>query len=57
MKQLYRSNETRKFCKKLSQSRNGFMPRVEMCRDKEGGILTDEREVIEGWKQYFDEHF
>ncbi|XP_065082900.1 cytochrome P450 4c21-like [Ochlerotatus camptorhynchus] len=27
-----------------------------MCRDKEGGILTDEREVIERWKQHYDEH-
>ncbi|XP_052564527.1 uncharacterized protein LOC120430808 isoform X2 [Culex pipiens pallens] len=56
MEQLYRSNETRKFYKKLSQSRAGFMPRAEICRDKDGGILTDEREVIERWKQHFDEH-
>ena len=56
MEQLYRSNETRKFYKKLSASRNGFVPRAEICRDKEGGILTDEREVIERWKQHFDEH-
>ena len=56
MEQLHRSNETRKFYKKLNKSRNGFMPRAEMCRDKEGGILTDEREVIERWKQHFDEH-
>lgn len=56
MEQLYRSNETRKFYKKLNKSRTGFMPRAEMCRDKDGGLLTDEREVIERWKQHFDEH-
>uniref|UniRef100_A0A8D8D0K0 (northern house mosquito) hypothetical protein n=1 Tax=Culex pipiens TaxID=7175 RepID=A0A8D8D0K0_CULPI len=32
------------------------MPQTEMCRDKYGEILTDEREVIERWKQHFDEH-
>ncbi|XP_052565015.1 uncharacterized protein LOC120421478 isoform X3 [Culex pipiens pallens] len=56
MEQLYRSNVTHNLYKKLSQSRTGFMPRAEMCRDKDGGILTDEREVIERWKQHFDEH-
>ncbi|XP_038106723.1 craniofacial development protein 2-like [Culex quinquefasciatus] len=44
MEQLHRSNETRKFYKKLNGSRNGFTPRVEMCRDKNGAILTNERE-------------
>ncbi|XP_038106408.1 uncharacterized protein LOC119766088 [Culex quinquefasciatus] len=56
MEQLHRSNETRKFYKKLNGSRNGFTPRVEMCRDKNGAILTNEREVIDRWKQHFDEH-
>ncbi|XP_038117301.1 uncharacterized protein LOC119769343 [Culex quinquefasciatus] len=56
MEQLHRSNETRKFYKKLNGSRQGFTPRVEMCRDKDGVILTDEREVIDRWKQHFDEH-
>ena len=27
-----------------------------MYRDKNGVILTDEREVIDRWKQHFDEH-
>ena len=49
MELLYRSQETRGFFRKLNDSRNGFVPRAEMCRDKEGGILTDEREMIERW--------
>lgn len=32
----------------------GSMPRAEMCRDKDWS--TGEREVIERWKQHFDEH-
>jgi hypothetical protein len=27
-----------------------------MCRDLDGNLLTDEFEVIERWKQYFDVH-
>ncbi|XP_040152680.1 uncharacterized protein LOC120894260 isoform X2 [Anopheles arabiensis] len=27
-----------------------------MCRDAEGNLLTDEREVIESWKCYYEEH-
>ncbi|XP_058453484.1 craniofacial development protein 2-like [Malaya genurostris] len=56
MEMLYRSQDTRAFYRKLNDSRNGFMPRAEMCRDKEGGILTDERELIERWRQHYDEH-
>ncbi|XP_058456408.1 uncharacterized protein LOC131433820 [Malaya genurostris] len=45
MEMLYRSQDTRAFYRKLNDSRNGFMPRAEMCRDKEGGILTDEPDI------------
>ncbi|XP_062717045.1 uncharacterized protein LOC134292171 [Aedes albopictus] len=56
MELLCRSQETRKFYQKLNASRNGFVPRAEICRDKDGGLLTDGREVIERWKQHFDQH-
>ncbi|XP_055626490.1 LINE-1 retrotransposable element ORF2 protein isoform X1 [Toxorhynchites rutilus septentrionalis] len=56
MELLYRSRESRKFFKKLNASHKGFVPRAEMCRNKEGGILTNEREVIERWRQHYDEH-
>ena len=52
---LYRSQETPAFYRKLNESRKGFVQRTKMCRGKEGGILTDEREVIERWKQHYDE--
>ncbi|XP_062704877.1 uncharacterized protein LOC134287218 [Aedes albopictus] len=53
---LCRSQETRKFYQKLNASRKGYVPQAEICRDKEGSLLTDKREVIERWKQHFDEH-
>ncbi|XP_065080620.1 uncharacterized protein LOC135703351 [Ochlerotatus camptorhynchus] len=56
MELLCRSQETRKFYQKLNASRHGFVPRAEMCKDKDGSLLTDGREVIERWKQHFDAH-
>ncbi|KXJ71937.1 hypothetical protein RP20_CCG019349 [Aedes albopictus] len=56
MELLYRSDETRKFCEKLNACRNGFLPRAQLCRDKDGSLLTDGRAVMERWKQHFDEH-
>ena len=56
MEQLYRFQETRKFYKKLHASRNGFVPQANMCRGVDGSLLTDEQEVINRWKQHFDEH-
>ena len=56
LEQLHQSQETRRFYQKLNASRKGFVPRAEMCRDKDGSILTDDREVTERWKQHFDEH-
>ncbi|XP_062714037.1 uncharacterized protein LOC134290845 [Aedes albopictus] len=56
MELLCRSQETRKFYQKLNASRKGYVPQAEICRDKDGSLLTDKREVIERWKQHFDEH-
>lgn len=53
---LRRSQKTWKFYKKLIVSRNSFVALAEMCRDKNRSILMDWREVIERWKEHFDEH-
>ncbi|XP_055586813.1 uncharacterized protein LOC129739401 [Uranotaenia lowii] len=52
----HRYQETRKFYQKLNASHKGFVLQAEMCRDKDGGILTDNREMIKRWNQHFDEH-
>ena len=33
-----------------------FVPQADMCRGVDGSLLTDEQEVINRWKQHFDEH-
>lgn len=56
MELLYRAGDTRKFYEKVNRSRKDFVPQVDMCRDEYGNLLTDDCEVIERWKQYYDEH-
>lgn len=54
MEQLYPSQDTQNLYEKIKPS--CCVPRTEMCRDKVVSIYTDEHEVIEWWKQHYDEH-
>ena len=56
MEQLFRANDTRKFYEKVNRTREGYVPRADMCRDVEGNLLMEESEVINRWRQYFNEH-
>ncbi|XP_041785921.1 uncharacterized protein LOC121601186 [Anopheles merus] len=56
MQQLSQSGETRKFYRMLNAARSGFTPMTAIYRNEEGDILSDEREAIDRWKCYFDEH-
>ena len=56
MEKLLLANDTRKFYEKVNRSRKGYVPRAGMCRDVEGNLLTDESEVINRWRQYFNQH-
>lgn len=56
MEELFRAKDTRKFYEKLNRSRKGFVPQADMCRDFDGNLLTNEREVVERWRQHYDEH-
>ena len=56
MEQLVRQNETRKFYEKVNRSRKGFTPQADTCRDVVGNLLMDKGEVLEWWKQFFNEH-
>ena len=55
MEQLFRAIDSRKFYEKVNRTRKGYVPRADMCRDVEGNLLTEESEVINRWRQYFNE--
>ncbi|XP_062534781.1 uncharacterized protein LOC134203956 [Armigeres subalbatus] len=54
--ELYRANNARKFYEKLNRSRKGHVPQPDMCKDINGNLLTNEREVIQRWRQHYEEH-
>lgn len=41
------SPETRKFYQKHNASLKGFVPQAEVCRDKDGSLLTDKHQATE----------
>ncbi|XP_055622261.1 uncharacterized protein LOC129765849 [Toxorhynchites rutilus septentrionalis] len=56
LEQLFQANDTRKFYKKVNQSRKSYTPNPDMCRDEKGNLITSEREVVDKWQQFFDKH-
>ena len=44
-----------KFYEKVKRSRKGFTPQADTCRDAEGNLLMDKGEVLDRWKQFFNE--
>jgi len=56
MEEFFRANDTQKFYEKVNRSRRGYVPQADSCRDVEGNLITDESEVVERWRQHFDEH-
>lgn len=53
--ELGNNNEVRKFYEKVNKQRKEFKPRVSMCKDKSGNILSQKEEVLKRWREYFNE--
>ncbi|XP_055534872.1 craniofacial development protein 2-like [Wyeomyia smithii] len=56
LEELFTANETRKVYEKVNQSRKGYVPRADFCKDMAGNLITNDSEVVDRWKQHFDEH-
>jgi hypothetical protein len=48
-------NERRKFYKARDNSKNGFQPRSNGCRNKDGEIIREEGKILRRWEEYFKE--
>jgi hypothetical protein len=48
--------DSHKFYKRLNDVRRPLEPQVGMCRAKNGELLTNKKQVMERWKEYFEEH-
>jgi hypothetical protein len=47
---------SRKFYKRLNDVRRPFEAQVDMCRTKNGELLTIKKQVLARWKEHFEEH-
>jgi hypothetical protein len=55
LESTYSIRDTRKFYKKLNDQRKGFQPRITMIKKNDGEIVSNQTDVLEQWKQHFDE--
>jgi len=53
--QLNIQDERRKFYKAMDNTRKGYHPRQEACRDKVGKVLFDKEEIMNRWAEHFTE--
>jgi hypothetical protein len=49
-------NETRKYYESIRNIKCGFQPRTNMCQDKLGNLVAGHAQVLNRWKEYFEEH-
>ncbi|CAH2097038.1 unnamed protein product [Euphydryas editha] len=34
--------------------RKGYQPKTNACRNREGGLLTEKEDIVERWREHFD---
>jgi hypothetical protein len=54
MEENFRHKETHKAYKRIKEIKNGFMARTDLCRDKDGSIISNPEVIQSRWKQYFE---
>jgi hypothetical protein len=47
-------NESKKYYKRIQDVTQEFKPRVNVCRDASGKILTEKEDIQRRWKEYFE---
>lgn len=55
LEKLNSQAEARKFYQKINRGRKEFQPRTNMCRDKEGNIISKKEDILERWAENFEE--
>jgi len=45
-------HECRKFCKEINMTRKQFKPRVHICRNEDGSLISNEQEILNRWVNY-----
>ena len=53
MDEAGRQKETRKFYRKVNIIRKVYKPRIGMCKDKKGNLVTEKQKVLQRWAEHF----
>jgi hypothetical protein len=54
MELLRKQHECRKFYKEINTARKQVKPRVNISRNEEGSLISNEQETLKTWVRYFD---
>ncbi|XP_055388146.1 uncharacterized protein LOC129616516, partial [Condylostylus longicornis] len=49
----YNHGNIRKFYKDINYAANNFQPKLALCKDKDGKMITEENEIIKRWAEHF----
>lgn len=55
VEQLNNESESRKFYAAIKKIKKTFQPKADMCKDKDGALITEEDKVLERWKEHFSD--
>jgi len=55
VQEAHSMNESRKFYKAINNAKKSFHARVSVCKRKDGSLVCDKQEVLERWKEHFNE--
>ena len=53
----HNNNASKKFYKKVKGTQPDFNPKLNICKDKNGEVLTENGKVMERWREYFNDIF
>jgi len=51
---LRKQHEWRKRYKEINIARKQFKPRVNICWNEDGSLISNEQEILDRWVRYFD---
>ena len=55
LQEKYKRNRLKQFYEGIRKIRTGFQPRTTMCKNKQGVIVGEKKDVLEVWATYFKE--
>ena len=54
MELLRKQHKFRTFYKEINMARKKFKPRVNICRNEDGSLISNEQEILDRWVRHFD---